>query len=174
MLGCRTCFRSYHINCLSECPRANPSSGLKTQKIDENWTCPWCIHLKNKIEKVFNPEIFKNSMKMLLKMISQEHKVLDTPMLPLQKNFVFRHASLPQIKDLVERNMIKCPEQFELEVRNIVHNFHVYFGPNDSKTARAEHALVGDLNTAIIKSIPHIIETCLKSSVNSIRKIITI
>ena len=83
-------------------------------------------------------------MKMLLKMVSQEHKVLDTPMLPLQKNFVFRHASLPQIKDLVERNMIKCPEQFELEVRNIVHNFHVYFGPNDSKTARAEHALVSN------------------------------
>jgi len=142
VLGCRTCFRSYHINCLSECPRANPSSGQKPQKIDENWTCPWCIHLKNKMEKVYNPEIFKNSMKMLLKMISQEHKVLDTPMLPLQKNFVFRHASLPQIKDLVERNMIKCPEQFELEVRNIVHNFHVYFGPNDSKTARAEHALL--------------------------------
>lgn len=141
VLGCRTCFRSYHINCLSECPRAT-SSGQKTQKIDENWTCPWCIHLKNKMEKVFNPEIFKNSMKMLLKMISQDHKVLDTPMLPLQKNFVFRHASLPQIKDLVERNMIKCPEQFELEVRNIVHNFHVYFGPNDSKTARAEHALL--------------------------------
>ncbi|CAG5108014.1 Oidioi.mRNA.OKI2018_I69.chr1.g3597.t1.cds [Oikopleura dioica] len=139
VLGCRTCFRSYHINCLSEAPRTSTS---RNQKIDENWTCLWCIFLKQSMEKAFNPEIFKKSMKMLLKMISQQHRVLDTPMLPLEKNFVFRHASLLQIKDLVEGNMIKCPEQFELEVRNIVHNFHVYFGPNDSKTARAEHALL--------------------------------
>ena len=52
------------------------------------------------------------------------------------KNFVFRDSDLAKIKKTVDRNQIKFVDQLELEMRNLLHNCHCYYGSSHYTTQR--------------------------------------
>ena len=44
------------------------------------------------------------------------------------KNFVFRDSDIDKVKKTVQRGQIKFVDQLELEMRNLLHNYHCYYG----------------------------------------------
>ena len=48
------------------------------------------------------------------------------------KNFVFRDTTMEKITAMVNQSKIKTGEELELELRNLLHNYHCYCGAADN------------------------------------------
>lgn len=152
--SCRTCFRSYHEKCIQSLENTlNLENSENFGKAD--WCCPWCVYrqskpidndvVKDRLNQCFDvilrgtllvPEQISKLFFLEIENEFQAELELKTGGLMYYKNFVFRDSDLAKIKKTVDRNQIKFVDQLELEMRNLLHNCHCYYGSSHYTTQR--------------------------------------
>jgi hypothetical protein len=144
--SCRTCFRSYHVDCSNQLRdnfkmERESEEDLKMTK----WQCPWCVYGRERpiSEDRTNLDRLHHCFNLIIEEIEREFGSDLQEKLNAKiyfKNFVFRDTDIEKIKKLVQRNQIKFIDQMELEMRNLLHNYHCYYGGTEFKTQRLDQA----------------------------------
>jgi rubrerythrin len=155
LYSCRTCFRSFHKQCISSL-----SEHLKVDSADQmdkpKWVCPWCRFKDEKVQSVESQskqvsERVNRCLKIVVEELNKEFTELQEKLNTsvYYKNFVFRDTTMDKIMAMVNQSKIKTGEELEIEIRNLLHNYHCYCGAADnsqnaeggaSRTANAQNA----------------------------------